>query len=129
MLTNPPYGTSWADDKKALSVGDKGKIIDPRFQIKKQHVAEPAVTRVNDGQLMFVLHMLSKMKDTEQGSRIASVHNGSALFTGDAGQGESEIRKHIIESDMLEAIIALPNDIFYNTGTVSYTHLTLPTKA
>jgi len=120
MLTNPPYGTSWADDKKALSVGDKGKIIDPRFQIKKQYVAEPAVTRVNDGQLMFVLHMLSKMKDTEQGSRIASVHNGSALFTGDAGQGESEIRKHIIESDMLEAIIALPNDIFYNTGIPTY---------
>ena len=120
MLTNPPYGTSWADDKKALSVGDKGKIIDPRFQIKKQYVAEPAVTRVNDGQLMFVLHMLSKMKDTEQGSRIASVHNGSALFTGDAGQGESEIRKHILESDMLEAIIALPNDIFYNTGIPTY---------
>ncbi|NOS91618.1 MAG: SAM-dependent DNA methyltransferase [Cyclobacteriaceae bacterium] len=122
MLTNPPYGTSWADDKKALSVGDKGKIIDPRFQIKQkyEHAAEPAVTRVNDGQLMFVLHMLSKMKDTEQGSRIASVHNGSALFTGDAGQGESEIRRHIIESDMLEAIIALPNDIFYNTGIPTY---------
>lgn len=122
MLTNPPYGTSWADDKKALSVGDKGKIIDPRFQIKQKYAqfAEPAVTRVNDGQLMFVLHMLSKMKETEQGSRIASIHNGSALFTGDAGQGESEIRKHIIESDMLEAIIALPNDIFYNTGIPTY---------
>jgi type I restriction enzyme M protein len=120
MLTNPPYGTSWADDKKALSIGDKGKIIDPRFQIKKQYVAEPAVTRVNDGQLMFVLHMLSKMKDTEQGSRIASVHNGSALFTGDAGQGESEIRKHILENDLLDAIIALPNDIFYNTGIPTY---------
>ncbi|MBP8042641.1 MAG: SAM-dependent DNA methyltransferase [Bacteroidales bacterium] len=120
MLTNPPYGTSWADDKKALSIGDKGKIIDPRFQIKKGYFSEPAVTRVNDGQLMFVLHMLSKMKETEQGSRIASVHNGSALFTGDAGQGESEIRKHIIESDMLEAIIALPNDIFYNTGIPTY---------
>lgn len=122
MLTNPPYGTSWADDKKALSIGDKGKIIDPRFQIQQRYAkfAEPAVTRVNDGQLMFVLHMLSKMKDTEQGSRIASVHNGSALFTGDAGQGESEIRKHIIESDMLEAIVALPNDIFYNTGIPTY---------
>lgn len=120
MLTNPPYGTSWADDKKALSIGDNGKIIDPRFQIKKQYVVEPAVTRVNDGQLMFVLHMLSKMKETEQGSRIASVHNGSALFTGNVGQGESEIRKHIIESDLLEAIIALPNDIFYNTGIPTY---------
>lgn len=120
MLTNPPYGTSWSNDKKELSVGDRGKIIDPRFQIKKKYALEPAITRVNDGQLMFVLHMLSKMKDTEQGSRIASVHNGSALFTGDAGQGESEIRKHIIESDMLEAIIALPNDIFYNTGIPTY---------
>lgn len=112
MLTNPPYGTSWADDKKALSVGDKGKITDPRFAVGK--------SRVNDGQLMFVLHMLSKMRDTEQGSRIASVHNGSALFTGDAGQGESEIRKHIITKDFLEAIIALPNDIFYNTGIPTY---------
>ena len=120
MLTNPPFGTSWADDKKALSIGDKGKIIDTRFQIKKEYGTEPAITRVNDGQLMFVLHMLSKMKSTELGSRIASVHNGSALFTGDAGQGESEIRKHIIESDMLEAIIALPNDIFYNTGIPTY---------
>jgi type I restriction enzyme M protein len=120
MLTNPPYGTSWADDKKALSVGDKGKIIDSRFQIKKGYITEPAVTRVNDGQLMFVLHMLSRMKTTELGSRIASVHNGSALFTGDAGQGESEIRKHIIENDLLEAIIALPNDIFYNTGIPTY---------
>jgi len=112
MLTNPPYGTSWADDKKALSVGDKGKIIDPRFKV--------GTSRVNDGQLMFVLHMLSKMKDTEQGSRIASIHNGSALFTGDAGQGESEIRKHFITNDLLEAIIALPNDIFYNTGIPTY---------
>lgn len=120
MLTNPPYGTSWADDKKMLGVGDKGKITDPRFQIKKDYVSAPVITRVNDGQLMFVLHMLSKMKDTEQGSRIASVHNGSALFTGDAGQGESEIRKHIIENDYLEAIIALPNDIFYNTGIPTY---------
>lgn len=121
MLTNPPYGTSWADDKKALiDKGNEGKITDLRFIPKKEYNPNAFVTRVNDGQLMFVLHMLSKMKDTEQGSRIASVHNGSALFTGDAGQGESEIRKHIIESDMLEAIIALPNDIFYNTGIPTY---------
>lgn len=112
MLTNPPYGTSWADDKKALGVGVKGKITDPRFK--------HGSTRVSDGQLMFVQHMLSKMKDTEQGTRIASVHNGSALFTGDAGQGESEIRKYFIEQDLLECIIALPNDIFYNTGIPTY---------
>lgn len=120
MLTNPPYGTSWADDKKALGVGDKGKVIDSRFQIKKNNIASPVTTRINDGQLMFVMHMLSKMKNTEQGSRIASIHNGSALFTGDAGQGESEIRRHIIENDFLEAIISLPNDIFYNTGIPTY---------
>lgn len=112
MLTNPPYGKTWAPDKKILGVGDKGKIIDPRFAI--------GTSRINDGQLMFVQHMISKMKETELGSRIASVHNGSALFTGDAGQGESEIRKHLLENDLIEAIIALPNDMFYNTGIPTY---------
>ena len=112
MLTNPPYGKTWAPDKKALGVGEKGKIIDKRFKA--------GTSRVNDGQLMFVLHMLSKMKNTELGSRIASVHNGSALFTGDAGGGESEIRKHIFENDLLEVIVALPNDMFYNTGIPTY---------
>lgn len=112
MLTNPPYGKTWAPDKKILGVGDKGKIIDPRFAI--------GTSRINDGQLMFVQHMISKMKDTPLGSRIASVHNGSALFTGDAGQGESEIRKYLLEEDLLETIIALPNDMFYNTGIPTY---------
>ncbi len=112
MLTNPPYGKTWAPDKTALSVGQKKEITDPRFQIGQ--------SRVNDGQLMFVQHMLSKMKDTPLGSRIASVHNGSALFTGDAGQGESEIRRYLLEHDLLEAIIALPNDMFYNTGIPTY---------
>jgi type I restriction enzyme M protein len=120
MLTNPPYGKTWAPDKKALSVGPKGAIIDKRFMLKGSYKQEAVTSRVNDGQLMFVLHMLSKMKDTELGSRIASVHNGSALFTGDAGQGESEIRRYIIENDYLEAIIALPNDMFYNTGIPTY---------
>lgn len=120
MLTNPPYGTSWADDKKTLGTGEKGKITDSRFKVGKGVNEKVVVSRVNDGQLMFVMHMLSKMKDTESGSRIASVHNGSALFTGDAGQGESEIRKHFITNDLLEAIIALPNDIFYNTGIPTY---------
>ena len=120
MLTNPPYGTSWKDDKDILSKAGGGKIVDKRFIIQNQYDADAVTTRVNDGQLMFVMHMLSKMKDTELGSRIASVHNGSALFTGDAGQGESEIRKHIIEKDMLEAVIALPNDMFYNTGIPTF---------
>jgi len=119
MLTNPPYGTSWADDKKTLG-GDKGKISDSRFKVGFGKDEKVVWSRVNDGQLMFMMHMLSKMKLTELGSRIASVHNGSALFTGDAGQGESEIRKHIITNDLLEAIIALPNDIFYNTGIPTY---------
>lgn len=121
MLTNPPYGKTWAPDKKALGVGEKGKIIDKRFAV--------GTSRVNDGQLMFVLHMLSKMKETELGSRIASVHNGSALFTGDAGGGESEIRKHIFENDLLEAIVALPNDMFYNTGIPTYIFLFANRKA
>ena len=120
MLTNPPYGKTWAPDKKALGVGPKGAIIDKRFMLKGSYKEEAVTSRVNDGQLMFVLHMLSKMKDTELGSRIASVHNGSALFTGDAGQGESEIRKYMIENDLLEGIIALPNDMFYNTCIPSY---------
>ncbi|HRG20400.1 MAG TPA: class I SAM-dependent DNA methyltransferase [Saprospiraceae bacterium] len=129
MLTNPPYGKTWAPDKKALGVGPKGAIIDKRFMLKGSYKEEAVTSRVNDGQLMFVLHMLSKMKDTELGSRIASVHNGSALFTGDAGQGESEIRKYIIENDLLEAIVALPNDMFYNTGIPTYIFLFTNRKA
>lgn len=121
MMTNPPYGKTWAPDKKLLAVGPKGSIVDPRFQIGQ--------SRVNDGQLMFVQHMLSKMKDTELGSRIASVHNGSALFTGDAGQGESEIRKYLLKNDLLEAIVALPNDMFYNTGIPTYIFVVSNRKA
>jgi len=121
MMTNPPYGKSWKDDKKRLAVGPNGTILDPRFQI--------GTPRVSDGQLMFVQHMLSKMKNTTLGSRIASVHNGSALFTGDAGQGESEIRRHLFENDLLEAIIALPKDLFYNTGIPTYIFIITNRKA
>lgn len=114
VLTNPPYGKSWKTDQEKLAVGGKKKeILDSRFTV--------GVPRINDGQLLFTLHMISKMKhDTKLGTRIASVHNGSALFTGDAGGGESEIRKHIIENDYLEAIIALPKELFYNTGIGTY---------
>ena len=98
------------------------KTIDPRFVI--QHAGDPEyslVTRVSDGQLMFLANMVSKMKeDTPLGSRIAEVHNGSSLFTGDAGQGESNIRRWIIENDWLEAIVALPLNMFYNTGIATY---------
>lgn len=116
MLTNPPYGKTWKVDQDSIIDGKKKEIIDHRFRV--------GVPRVNDGQLLFILNMLSKMKrDSELGSRIASVHNGSALFTGDAGQGESEIRKYFIENDLLEAILALPNDLFYNTGIPTYIFL------
>lgn len=128
MLTNPPYGTTWKQDMDNLNVGTdkKPSIVDTRFNLPvKNFKGEKEVTcltsRSNDGQLMFMLHMIAKMKDPKDGgSRIASVHNGSALFTGDAGSGESGIRQYIIENDLLECIIQLPNDIFYNTGIATY---------
>ena len=120
MLSNPPYGKSWSTDQEKM--GGKKGIKDPRFVI--QHDGNPEyslLTRSNDGQLMFLANMLSKMKeDTQLGSRIAEVHNGSSLFTGDAGQGESNIRRWIIENDWLEAIVALPLNMFYNTGIATY---------
>jgi type I restriction enzyme M protein len=120
MLANPPYGKSWKSDLERM--GGKKELRDPRFVI--QHGDEPEyslVTRSSDGQMMFLANMLSKMKhDTPLGSRIAEVHNGSSLFTGDAGQGESNIRRWIIESDWLEAIVALPLNMFYNTGIATY---------
>ena len=94
---------------------------DPRFVIT--HAGDPEyslVTRVSDGQMMFLANMLSKMKDTPLGSRIAEVHNGSSLFTGDAGSGESNIRRWVIENDWLEVIVALPLNMFYNTGIATY---------
>ena len=119
MLSNPPYGKSWKTDLERM--GGKGGINDTRFVVA--HGDEPEmslVTRVSDGQLMFLANLASKMKDTDRGSRIAEVHNGSSLFTGDAGGGESNIRRWIIENDWLEAIVALPLNLFYNTGIATY---------
>jgi type I restriction enzyme M protein len=120
MLSNPPYGKSWKSDLERM--GGKDGIKDPRFVI--EHAGDPEyslVTRSSDGQMLFLANMLSKMKqDTRLGSRIAEVHNGSSLFTGDAGQGESNIRRWIIENDWLEAIVALPLNMFYNTGIATY---------
>lgn len=120
MLSNPPYGKSWKTDLERL--GGKSDISDPRFVI--QHADDPEfkmITRSSDGQMMFLVNKLMKMKhDTRLGSRIAQVHNGSSLFTGDAGQGESNIRRWIIENDWLEAIIALPENMFYNTPIATY---------
>ena len=120
MLSNPPYGKSWKSDLERM--GGKGGIKDPRFVI--EHAGDPEyslITRSSDGQMLFLANMLSKMKHiSELGSRIAEVHNGSSLFTGDAGQGESNIRRWIIENDWLEAIVALPLNMFYNTGIATY---------
>ncbi len=120
MLSNPPYGKSWKSDLERM--GGKKGILDPRFLI--EHAGDPEyslLTRSSDGQLLFLVNMLSKMKqDTALGSRIAEVHNGSSLFTGDAGQGESNIRRWILENDWLEAIVALPLNMFYNTGIATY---------
>ena len=123
MLANPPYGKSWKSDLERMSgEGSKKDVKDPRFLI--EHAGDPEyslITRSSDGQMLFLANMLSKMKhDTSLGSRIAEVHNGSSLFTGDAGQGESNIRRWVIESDWLEAIVALPLNMFYNTGIATY---------
>ncbi|EPT9362729.1 type I restriction-modification system subunit M [Campylobacter upsaliensis] len=117
MLTNPPYGKSWEKDQKELDVSKKGGATtcnDARFQV--------GITSKSDGQMMFLLNMLSKMKKPKEnnglGSRIASVHNGSSLFNSDSGM--VAIRKYIIENDFLEAIIALPTNMFYNTGIPTF---------
>ena len=144
-LSNPPYGKSWASEQKYIKEG--AEVIDTRFQVAltdywgnlpdKGFV--DAAPRSSDGQLLFLMEMVSKMKSPDlgpntsassglsatassglRGSRIASVHNGSSLFTGDAGSGESNIRRYIIENDMLDAIVQLPNNLFYNTGITTY---------
>ena len=129
MLSNPPYGKSWKTDLERM--GGKKEMHDPRFVI--EHAGDPEyslVTRSSDGQMLFLANKLSKMKQgTPLGSRIAEVHNGSSLFTGDAGQGESNIRRWIIENDWLEAIVALPLNMFYNTGIATYVMSRTPTCA
>jgi type I restriction enzyme M protein len=120
MLSNPPYGKSWKSDLERM--GGKDGVKDTRFVIEHAGDAEYSLlTRSSDGQMLFLANMLSKMKrGTKLGSRIAEVHNGSSLFTGDAGQGESNIRRWVIENDWLEAIVALPLNMFYNTGIATY---------
>jgi type I restriction enzyme M protein len=119
MLANPPYGKSWKKDLEAM--GGKDGMRDPRFRVMHQGEELSLVTRSSDGQMLFLANMASKMQAaTALGSRIAEVHNGSSLFTGDAGQGESNIRRWIIENDWLEAIVALPLNLFYNTGIATY---------
>ena len=120
MLSNPPYGKSWKGDLDRM--GGKSGLKDQRFLISHNGNAEYSlVTRTSDGQMLFLANMASKMNhESPLGSRVAEVHNGSSLFTGDAGQGESNIRRWIIENDWLEAIVALPINMFYNTGIATY---------
>ena len=128
MLSNPPYGKSWKTDAEKMEVSDsegkskKKQILDTRFNaylINGEQLT--MLPRTSDGQLLFLLNNISKMKtETPLGSRIAEVHNGSSIFTGDAGSGESNARRYIIENDLVEAIIALPENMFYNTGIGTY---------
>lgn len=119
MLANPPYGKSWKKDLEAM--GGKDGMRDPRFKVMHAGEQLSLVTRSSDGQMLFLANMAAKMNGKSTlGSRIAEVHNGSSLFTGDAGQGESNIRRWIIENDWLEAIVALPLNLFYNTGIATY---------
>lgn len=120
MLSNPPYGKTWKVD--AEKMGGKKDILDSRFNAYLEDGTQLSmIPRVNDGQLLFMLNNVAKMKtDTPLGSRIAEVHNGSSLFTGDAGSGESNARRYLIENDLVEAIIALPEKMFYNTGIGTY---------
>lgn len=126
MLTNPPYGKSWKTDKEKI-YHDK-TLLDHRFELPLTNFAGEedvldCTPRTSDGQLLFILEEVDKMKPLEQqpqGSRVASIHNGSSLFTGDAGSGESNIRRYLVENDLVDAIIQLPNNIFYNTGISTY---------
>jgi len=118
MLSNPPFGVDWKKVQKKINDEHKDKGFEGRFGA--------GLPRVSDGSLLFLMHLISKMRptngsnDTDSGSRIGIILNGSPLFTGSAGSGESEIRRYILENDLLEAIIALPTDMFYNTGIATY---------
>jgi len=112
MLSNPPYGVDWKKYQDPIRKEHETRGFDGRFG--------PGLPRVSDGQLLFLLHMIGKMRNDEIGSRIGIVMNGSPLFTGGAGSGESEIRRYLLEHDLVDAIVALPTDLFYNTGIQTY---------
>lgn len=125
LISNPPYGVDWKSYEKPIKAEHEQQGFDGRFG--------PGTPRTSDGQLLFLMHLLSKMKDVTpenpQGSRLAIIMNGSPLFTGDAGSGESEIRKYVLENDLVEGIVALPNDLFYNTGISTYIWILTNNKA
>lgn len=118
-ISNPPFGTPWKEDlkKRGLGESDKKKFTDSRFQIEYKGKEFSFIPDISDCQMMFLANNLSRMReDTPLGTRIVEVHNGSSLFTGDAGSGASNLRQYIIENDLLEAIVAMPEKDFYNTG-------------
>ena len=121
MLSNPPFGTPWKTDLKAWGDIKKDDITDTRFRISYHGKDFSLIPDIGDPQMLFLANNISKMKKhTPLGSRIVEVHNGSSLFTGKAGQGPSNLRQYIIENDLLEAIVALPEKMFYNTGIGTY---------
>ena len=115
-ISNPPFGTPWKEDLKNWGVGDKKEVTDPRFF----DGVTSFIPDIGDCQMLFLANNVSRMKDTPLGTRIVEVHNGSSLFTGKAGGGESNLRKYIIENDLLEAIIQMPDNDFYNTKIATY---------
>ncbi len=115
-ISNPPFGTPWKEDLKNWGFGDKKEVTDPRFF----DGITSFIPDIGDCQMLFLANNISRMKDTPLGTRIVEVHNGSSLFTGSAGDGESNLRKYIIENDLLEAIVAMPEKDFYNTGISTY---------
>jgi len=124
MLSNPPYGVEWKKIQESVEAEHKKLGFKGRFG--------PGLPRISDGQMLFLLHLVSKMQPTDKnpnGSRIAIVMNGSPLFSGGAGSGESEIRKHLFESDIVEAIVGLPTEMFYNTGIATYIWILSNNKA
>lgn len=112
MITNPPYGVEWKNSEKAVKEEFETLGMNGRFGA--------GLPRISDGQLLFAEHLVSKMKNDEEGSRIAIIMNGSPLFTGDAGSGESEIRRYLIENDLVEGIVSMTEQLFYNTGISTY---------
>ena len=121
MLSNPPFGTPWKTDLNAWGIKSKDEITDPRFRINYHDKDFSLAPDIGDPQMLFLANNISKMKtQTLLGSRIVEVHNGSSLFTGKAGQGPSNLRQYIMEEDLLEAIVALPEKMFYNTGIGTY---------
>ena len=135
MITNPPYGKSWKADKNTIFDGET--LLDKRYELTLpnflgENELLDCTPSIDDGQLLFTLEEINKMKSLKiqpQGTRIASIHNGSSLFTGDAGSGESNIRRYLVENDLVDAIIQLPNNIFYNTGITTYAWILTNKKA